>query len=63
MIVPAGEAGHGQEQQSGASFTWTDWEDLSSHVQDLELQEVQQELNIIAREMDQEMNIIACEMG
>eukprot|EP00439_Symbiodinium_sp_Y106_P059011 s4707_g8.t1 len=65
MIVPVGEAGDGEERerQSGASFTWSDWDDLSSHIHDLQLQEVEQELNIIAREMDQEMNIFAWEMG
>ena len=40
MIVPVGEAGDGEERerQSGASFTWSDWDDLSSHIHDLQLQ-------------------------
>ena len=40
MSVPAGGAGPGEERHSrrAASFDESDWEDLSSHIHELQLQ-------------------------
>ena len=63
-----------RERQSGASFTWSGWDDLSSHIHDLQVQVDGLQTRLensgrkagptidIIQEVEQELNIIAREM-